>query len=71
MADDRFELENAIMNAWNTADDIELLADAVLNEELTTDEIANALIGLKQLHSMRAKKAFKIFESLTESGDIQ
>lgn len=71
MADDRFELENAIMNAWNTADDIELLADAVLNEELTTDEIANALIGLKQLHSMRAKKAFGIFESLTESGDIQ
>lgn len=71
MADDRFELENAIMNAWNTADDIELLADAVLNEELTTDEIANALIGLKQLHSMRAKKTFDIFESLIESGDIQ
>lgn len=71
MADDRFELENAIMNTWNTADDIELLADAVLNEELTTDEIANALIGLKQLHSLRAKKTFDIFESLIESGDIQ
>lgn len=71
MAADRFELENAIMNAWNTADDIELLADAVLNDELTTDEIANALIGLKQLHSLRAKKTFDIFEELTESGDIQ
>lgn len=71
MSNDRFALENAIMNAWNTADDIELLADAVLNDELTTDEIANALIGLKQLHGMRAKKTFDIFEELIEAGDIQ
>ena len=68
---DRFDLENAIMSAWNTADDLELLADAVINEELDTDQITNALIGLQQMHSMRAKKAFEIFESLIESGDIQ
>lgn len=71
MLNDRFALENAIMIAWNTADDLDLLADAVLEEELTTDEIANALLGLKQLHNMRAKKTFDIFESLIESGDIQ
>lgn len=68
---DRFDLENAIMSAWNTADDLELLADAVINEELDTDQISNALIGLQQMHSMRAKKVFEIFESLIEDGDIQ
>lgn len=68
---DRFDLENAIMSAWNTADDLELLADAVINEELDTDQISNALIGLQQMHSMRAKKVFEIFESLIESGDVQ
>lgn len=70
MADDRFGLENAIMNAWNTADDIGLLADAVMEGELDTDELANALLGLQQLHHIRSKKAFDIFEAMIEGGQI-
>lgn len=68
---DRFTLEQAIMNAWHTADDLELLTESVLEDaNMTIDEIANALTGIRQLHSMRAKKVFDIFEQLVESGDI-
>lgn len=67
----RFTLEQAIMNAWQTADDLDLLIERVLEDEnMTMDEIANALTGISQLHNMRAKKVFRIFEQLIESGDI-
>lgn len=69
-ADDRFELEQAITNCWNTVDDIDLLVENVIEEGLDEDQIANALIGLRQLHHMRVKKAFDIFEALIKSGDI-
>lgn len=71
MATDRFALEQAIMNAWNTADDLETVAEAALQNELEPEELANALLGLQRLHHLRAKKAFDIFEALVESGDIK
>jgi hypothetical protein len=50
-----FDLEDAIYKVWQTADDIETLykyhGDA--DQPMTEDEVANALIGLKQLHDMR------------------
>jgi hypothetical protein len=50
-----FDLEAAIYKVWQTADDIETLykyhGDA--EKPMTEDEVANALIGLKQLHEMR------------------
>ena len=49
------DLEDAIYKAWQTSDDIELLfkhhGDAP--EPMTEDEVANTLLGLKQLHDMR------------------
>jgi thymidine phosphorylase len=67
---DRFNLETAIMNAWNTTEDLGLLVDAVLDGELNNDELSNILIGLQELHNMRSKKVFDIFESMIESGQI-
>ena len=50
-----FDLEDAIYKVWQTADDIETLykyhGDA--DQPMSEDEVANALIGLKQLHDMR------------------
>jgi hypothetical protein len=50
-----FDLEDAIYKVWQTADDIETLykyhGDA--EQPMTEDEVANALIGLKQMHEMR------------------
>jgi hypothetical protein len=50
-----FDLEDAIYKVWQTSDDIELLfkhhGDAPT--PMTEDEVANTLLGLKQLHDMR------------------
>jgi len=54
----KVDLESAIMLAWQTADDIELLykhhGDAP--RPMTEDEVGNALLGIKVLHDMRMEK---------------
>ena len=67
---DRFALEQAIINCWNTSDDLELLAETVLDSESSPDHLHGVLTGLAQLNAMRCKKAFDIFEKLIETGDI-
>lgn len=73
MAHDRFDLEQAIMNAWSTTDDLNLLVENLLeNEDAgSVEEIANALVGLSHLHNLRAKRVFDIFEAMVEQEDIQ
>jgi hypothetical protein len=71
MAADRFELEQAIMNAWTTTDDITLLAENFSNGTLSEDEVANALLGLAALHTMRAAKVFDVFSEMLDDGQIE
>jgi len=51
----RVDLESAIMLAWQTSEDIDLLfkhhCDAP--KPMSDDEVANALLGIKTLHDMR------------------
>lgn len=71
MANDRFDLEQAIMNCWHTTDDLDLLAEAVLDGELEVDAISNALMGIRELHNLRAKKVFEVFEFLVKDGELE
>jgi len=64
------------MQCWHTCDDIELLINAILEPEedadmLPEDKIANALIGLKELHHLRASKLFDIFSVLVAAGEFK
>ena len=68
---DRFALEQAIMNAWATTDDITLLAENFSGGTLSEDEVANALLGLAALHAMRAAKVFDVFSEMLEDGQIE
>lgn len=67
---DRFDLEQAIMSCWNTADDIRLLSEAVIEQELSKDDINNTLTGIEQIHQLRCQKAFDIFEELVGKNDM-
>ena len=51
----RIDLESAIMVAWQTSDDINLLFKHYGDHPvpMTEDEVANALLGIKMLHDMR------------------
>jgi len=65
----RFDLEEAIMETWQTADDINLIAERYLDGHppLNEDELSNALIGLKIIHDFRNEKLFSIFEDLVRT----
>ena len=53
----KVDLESAIMVAWQTSEDIDLLfkhyGDAP--RPMTEDEVLNALLGIKTLHDMRCE----------------
>lgn len=69
---DRFDLEQNIMKCWNVTDDIYLLYENVMDRapEMTTDEIANALLGMHQLYEMKFNKLWDNFEQLIEEKKI-
>ena len=51
----KIDLESAIMVAWQTSEDIELLYKHHGDHPvpMTEDEVGNALFGIKTLHDMR------------------
>lgn len=59
---DRFDLEHDIMQLFATADDLDLLCEAVIDDEMSSDEIANALGGLCVLAKLRASRVFETFK---------
>lgn len=59
---DRFDLEQQILTVENICDDLDLIADAVLNDELDVDDVANMLIGLSALTRLRSQRLFNTFE---------
>jgi hypothetical protein len=61
---DLLDLEQAIMACWNLKDDLDLVAESVLEETQTQDELANTLIGLSAIHELRCQKLFEIFEKV-------
>jgi hypothetical protein len=65
----QFDLEQRIMQCWGVVDDIDILFTHVLDSSPppTHDEIANVLLGLKQLYDMKFYTLFSTFEKyLTE-----
>ena len=65
---DRFNLEAEIMSVWNTKDDLNAITSRMMDDQdpMTEDDIANVLIGLSELHDIRCKKLFNVFESMVK-----
>jgi hypothetical protein len=64
---DRFDLEQAIMAAWGTCEDIDLIYHNTDNLDLNAedcDNIQNQLLGLKSITELRFEKVWHIFEEL-------
>lgn len=60
---DRFDLESAITAAWQTENDLELFVEQYYDGSkiMSQDDVANVLIGLKELHSLRMNKLWDTF----------
>ena len=67
---DRFNLEAEIMCVWNTKDDLESITHRMMDDPdgpMSEDEITNVLVGLSELHDIRCKKLFNVFESMVRN----
>jgi uncharacterized protein YeeX (DUF496 family) len=67
---DRFDLEQQIMACWNVTSDIDTLSEGVLESDMTTDQIANILLGMKQLYELKFDKMFRTFEAMIADGQF-
>ena len=56
---DRFELETDITNLHNIADDIDLVVEGILEHDMATDDIANALLGISTLARLHRHMALR------------
>ena len=62
----RFDLEQAVMDGWNTSNDLKLISEMYCDrvEPMKEDELMNLLIGLEYQHNLRSQKIFNIMEEL-------
>jgi replication initiation and membrane attachment protein DnaB len=60
---DQFDLEQQIMACWGIVDDIKILTEHVIEDDATTDSIANTLIGIENLYRLKFEKLFRTFET--------
>ena len=63
---DRYNLEEEIMNVWQTREDLDAVTDRIIDDPMTEDQTANVLIGLSELFETRCKKLWKVFETMIE-----
>jgi hypothetical protein len=70
MSNDRFDLEQEILQCWGLVDDIKILNEAVLESDISLDEISNVLIGLNALYDLKFQKLFSTFEYLIRQKKI-
>lgn len=57
-----YELEQQILSCWRVVDDVDMLYRWVMNEEMSHDDIANVLLGIKTLYNMKFNETFANFE---------
>jgi len=70
---DRFDLETEIANVRNTEQDLDIILYRMWDSSegpCSEDEIANMIVGLKEIHKSRCLKLYDVFESMLEDGTI-
>lgn len=60
---DRFDMEQNIMQCWGVTSDLDDLFEGVMEHGLSQDQIANALMGMKELYQIRFDRLFRNFEA--------
>jgi hypothetical protein len=65
----RFDLEQLILRAWSTSEDLDLVSWKMMDceEKPSEDEIANMLLALKTIHELRMNKLWQCFEKLIQN----
>jgi len=66
------ELEDLIMTAWSTKEDIGTVLWCLFDKqkEITEDDLGNLLIGIMSLHDARMSKLFAAYEQVLKANTI-
>lgn len=66
------ELEDLIMAAWITKEDIDSILWVLMDREKKPDEdeLANLLIGLHSLHDARMTKLFQAYDTVLKTNKV-
>jgi hypothetical protein len=67
---DRFDLEQAITQCFQTSEDIDLLFEKASSGEVDADKFADTLLGIKRLNDLRCQKAFDVMENMIKNGQM-
>jgi hypothetical protein len=65
--DQSFDLEQQILDCWTITSQLDTLLEGVLEHEITRDQIANVIMGLKDLYDIKFDKAFRTFENVHQT----
>ena len=66
---DRFDLEQEIMACWNVVDDLDVFLSRYMDgPEMSEDDVANVILGIKSLYHLKFDKCFATFEQLLKNG---
>jgi len=66
----RFDLEQEIMDCWGIVEDIDTIYHAEPLYE-NTDEMQNALLGLKTLYQLKFEKMWSTFEDCVKQQSLK
>lgn len=61
---DRFDFEHQIMECWRVTDDIGVVAESILESDITKDQITNILCGIQELYQLKFYKLFDQFDEV-------
>ena len=63
---DRFDLEEEIMNIWQTEDDLDAVVHRIMEDPdpIPNKEIANLIISVSKIHDLRCQKLYDVFEKM-------
>lgn len=68
----RFDLEQQMLACWQITDDLEVIYDNIMGDDsLTKNDIADLLLGLQKLYTMKFQKQSLVFDELLQTGDIR
>jgi len=54
--------EQQLIECWSVTNDLTILNEGILDSCLTTDQISNIVLGMKELYELKFDKLFKQFE---------
>ncbi len=61
-----YKLEQHILECWGVTNDMNVLYQAVLNDDVSKEDTANILLGMKELYEIKFNNLWNVFERIVK-----